>query len=595
VRSSKLRRTVTLACALGLGLALPPGAQAGFDAPITVTGSGGDPFGYPSDVGFDRAGVTTVETVSRGSVMVFTRPRGGSFSGGAIGSGTKASMAVSANGTAVTVWRESATTVRTAYRAGSGGAFTPAASFPGAAVGNVAAGIDAGGNAVVAWKDGGIHYALSTGRSFGPAQAAPLGASPSFDGRGSDPQRDHGPRAFRDNAGNVLLAYRDGTNATVAHRAPAGTWGTAILPGGASTDLQADADPTSQRLIVGYTTTGRFRAFEGSTSSTTGTIRVDQPVSSDVISVAVRRGGAEDLTLWRDPTGAMRSASCLENFAPATVAPSGGVLGGAITSGSDQIAFVNTAPGVQRASRRPGGAWTSTPFTVSNYGTFALGAGYNGDALGLFVDFPNDTAITGLPYSGVATSSARCAGPSPPPVLGKAVNVALVSGRVTVRVPGRRGRFVALRGIRHVPVGSLLDTRRGTVQLSSAATTRGLVQSGDFSAGVFQVKQARHGGGLTDLNLSGGSFRGCAVGASRRPVAARSSRAVRRLRGNAHGRFRTRGRYSAATVRGTKWETTDRCDGTLTRVTRGVVVVRDLRRRRNVTVRAGHSYLARAG
>jgi len=30
------------------------------------------------------------------------------------------------------------------------------------------------------------------------------------------------------------------------------------------------------------------------------------------------------------------------------------------------------------------------------------------------------------------------------------------------------------------------------------------------------------------------------------------------------GRFRTRGRYSSATVRGTDWTVTDRCDGTLT-------------------------------
>ena len=59
-------------------------------------------------------------------------------------------------------------------------------------------------------------------------------------------------------------------------------------------------------------------------------------------------------------------------------------------------------------------------------------------------------------------------------------------------------------------------------------------------------------------------------------------------------RFRTRGRYSAATVRGTIWDTIDRCDGTLTRVRRGVVVVRDFRKRRKITLRAGKSYLARA-
>jgi hypothetical protein len=66
------------------------------------------------------------------------------------------------------------------------------------------------------------------------------------------------------------------------------------------------------------------------------------------------------------------------------------------------------------------------------------------------------------------------------------------------------------------------------------------------------------------------------------------------LNGSGHGRFTTRGRYSAATVRGTVWTVSNRCDGTLTHVTRGVVVVRDFRRRKNITVRAGRSYLARA-
>jgi hypothetical protein len=77
-------------------------------------------------------------------------------------------------------------------------------------------------------------------------------------------------------------------------------------------------------------------------------------------------------------------------------------------------------------------------------------------------------------------------------------------------------------------------------------------------------------------------------------TAARSRRRIRRLRANARGRFRTRGRYSAATVRGTKWDTIDRCDGTLTTVSRGVVTVRDFRRHRTVRVRAGKRYLARA-
>jgi hypothetical protein len=113
------------------------------------------------------------------------------------------------------------------------------------------------------------------------------------------------------------------------------------------------------------------------------------------------------------------------------------------------------------------------------------------------------------------------------------------------------------------------------------------------------VGQIGHGKqrGLTELRLKGSSFRGCASsGKSRLAVASRrrSRRVIRRLRANAHGRFRTRGRYSSATVRGTQWTTIDRCDGTLTKVRRGKVVVRDFRRKRNVVVSSGKHYLARA-
>ena len=152
---------------------------------------------------------------------------------------------------------------------------------------------------------------------------------------------------------------------------------------------------------------------------------------------------------------------------------------------------------------------------------------------------------------------------------------------------------------RQIPTGSFLDTSRGTVQMQSATGRGQKVQSGKFSAGLFQVLQsrARRARGLTELRLKGGSFRRCGARGSssgRTATAALSRRAVRRLRANARGRFRTRGNNSSATVRGTIWTTTDRCDGTLTQVRRGTVVVRDFRRKRNVIVRAGKSYLARA-
>ena len=131
-----------------------------------------------------------------------------------------------------------------------------------------------------------------------------------------------------------------------------------------------------------------------------------------------------------------------------------------------------------------------------------------------------------------------------------------------------------------MPVGSFLDTRRGTVELVSATGSGSKTQSGRFNAGLFQVLQsrARAQRGLTELRLKGSGFSRCRArgGAATAGAGAAqlSRRTIRRLRATAKGRFRTRGRHSAATVRGTVWITADRCDGTLTIVKRGKVAAR---------------------
>jgi NHL repeat len=180
------------------------------------------------------------------------------------------------------------------------------------------------------------------------------------------------------------------------------------------------------------------------------------------------------------------------------------------------------------------------------------------------------------------------------PVLGEAVNVAKLNGTVLVDLPGGGG-FVPLEQARQIPVGSVLDTRRGKVALTSARDRQGRTQKGQFGGGVFQVRQGRRSGGLTELRLRGGEFGRCGRRARGALAAGGVKRVIRQISASSRrGRFRTRGRYSASTVRGTVWGTIDRCDGTLTRVRKGSVVVRDLRRNRNVVVRAGQSYLAQA-
>ena len=155
-------------------------------------------------------------------------------------------------------------------------------------------------------------------------------------------------------------------------------------------------------------------------------------------------------------------------------------------------------------------------------------------------------------------------------------------------------KFVPLEEARSIPIGSFLDTTKGTVALTTARDRAGKTQSGRFTAGLFQVLQSRKQSakGLTELAMKGSAagFRSCGSNAS---ASALSSRTVRRLRANAKGRYRTRGRHSAATVRGTTWTVEDRCDGTLTTVKRGEVAVRDFRLKKTITVTAGKSYLAR--
>ena len=186
--------------------------------------------------------------------------------------------------------------------------------------------------------------------------------------------------------------------------------------------------------------------------------------------------------------------------------------------------------------------------------------------------------------------------PIAPPVLGKSVVVKPAGGSVKVKTPGSK-RYRALAAGAQLPVGTTVDTRSGKIVLQSARNAHGRTQKGTFWGGVFQIRQRRHGKGMTDLHLRGGGFSSCGNRAGISVLAREAKgkrRVVRRLWGkDKHSRFRTHGRDSVATVRGTRWVTTDRCDGTLTRVTQGKVSVRDLHRKRSVLVSAGHAYLAR--
>ena len=190
----------------------------------------------------------------------------------------------------------------------------------------------------------------------------------------------------------------------------------------------------------------------------------------------------------------------------------------------------------------------------------------------------------------------------PPPERGESFNAAVVEGTVLVaerrpRSGGARsaglGEFRPLENPEQLRMGSVLDTSDGKMEMTSASNASGTrTQSGKFSGGQMVVRQ-KEGSSLTELTLRGGDFGRCKSSKRGTPTASVARRTIRRLRGNARGRFRTKGRHSSATVRGTVWTVKETCAGTLTKVKTGSVRVRDFNKSRRVVLRKGKKYLAR--
>ena len=139
-----------------------------------------------------------------------------------------------------------------------------------------------------------------------------------------------------------------------------------------------------------------------------------------------------------------------------------------------------------------------------------------------------------------------------------------------------------------IPNGTEIDARKGRVLLTVLHDASGRLDGARFYDGRFIFKPGQGRGAAHHAQADGRHALQVpqAQGARRRercwpsPRRSRARRATGALWGNGRGRFRTRGRYGAATVRGTKWLTDDRCDGTLVRVKRGKVGVKDLQRPR---------------
>jgi hypothetical protein len=146
--------------------------------------------------------------------------------------------------------------------------------------------------------------------------------------------------------------------------------------------------------------------------------------------------------------------------------------------------------------------------------------------------------------------------------------------------------------------GSTIDVTRGTLKLTAKGVGSVLTFGDGTDLARYRLNKIVDKVGkkrrlTAELALNGGDFATC-TGSGARAAAGPAGKVVRSLWSQGKGRFRTKGKYSSASIRGTKWQTTDQCDGTLTSVSEGSVVVRDFRLKKNAVVKAGGSYLAKA-
>ncbi len=199
----------------------------------------------------------------------------------------------------------------------------------------------------------------------------------------------------------------------------------------------------------------------------------------------------------------------------------------------------------------------------------------------------NDLAdfVASFPLAGASpgggpptTTTTTPGGTAAPPPTGTPTGTVLVNGR-----PFTGGT---------IPYKSVVDVTDGTLLLKVDTGTLKVNGAGGITAVFVLLRGTDKKKPIVELRLTKGNFSVCPK--RKKSSAARvAATTVRQLWGDGTGQFRTRGRYAAATVRGTNWLTADRCDGTLTKVVRGVIQVSDLPQRKQVTVRAGKSYLAK--
>ncbi|HEY7967711.1 MAG TPA: hypothetical protein VID68_11830 [Solirubrobacteraceae bacterium] len=187
---------------------------------------------------------------------------------------------------------------------------------------------------------------------------------------------------------------------------------------------------------------------------------------------------------------------------------------------------------------------------------------------------------------------------TPPPVFQQSADLSPVTGNVLIKLPGSN-TFTPVTGPLDVPDGATIDATQGTVSLTVQLPNGGGFETGKFYSGEFVVNQA-HSGTLL-ATLAGGNFGVCTLKGARGAHAAKSGSkksktVVRKLWGNAHGNYTTKGRYGSASVSGTIWLTEDTCAGTYFYALKdNIIVVSFKHPHHKHNIKQGHHFFIPAG
>jgi hypothetical protein len=272
-------------------------------------------------------------------------------------------------------------------------------------------------------------------------------------------------------------------------------------------------------------------------------------------------------------------AAAARNFAVDTVAPAAPVITGAsgvLTGTAEPDALIEIFDGVTSVGTTTAngdGTW-SFPIPAGAH-TYTVRAT---DAAGNVSQPSAPRVIAGVTQTPTPTPTAT---PSPTPVPQKDA-VGVPSGTVLIK---QGGKFVPLDPAKPIPSGSEIDVTHGRITLTAVLKRGGKPETATFYDGIFKLTLGKT---TTDLTLNQPLAK-----CSKKAIAAAKKPKTRKLWGSGSGSFRTRGQYSAATVRGTEWLVQDSCSGTLTYVKKGVVSVFDQVKKKTIVLRAGKRYTAK--